>query len=294
MFSSGGPKQYPYLARYLEQDQKRAKPGQTAMWPVAFSVFAGTALFALLRSMNVAGGEVYVALAAVIGISAYFFRRNNQRKVEPTPQEIAAQEAKARLHLSLTEKRLNLDAPAPVATLLEESARHWSRIDAALKSPAWNAANLPEHYVRARHQARAAADLTMDEIIVTLEPTILSLGQRPDWRDAADNVVKTVFRPPDAVPGPRPLGQEIVQGIFAGIFQRGNSESPLPPEFYPAQQLAEKLRDLAVEVEATKAGVGSLPQAPPRVESTLETALTELRSIREAEDELRENLRAGN
>ena len=67
----------------------------------------------------------------------------------------------------------------------------------------------------------------------------------------------------------------------------------MPAAFAPVREIAEKLRALAQETERMSHEARMDVDVPPVASPTrsLDQTLSELRSIRQAEDELRENLR---
>lgn len=271
MFTSGGPKQYPQLARYLDQDLKRGEPSPldgalraSTGFAVAATLFALVTLAAISPLITAPIALVAIATRILIG------RKANAMRRKPSTAEIEAKPVKVTLHKSLFDKRLELDTPVAIAALLEECARLSSRIDVALNSPTWNSDQLPAHYVRAREQIRDAAAHAMNEIIVTISPAVIPTDRKPDWRDVAEDVIDKV------------------------VFNRksSNSGAALPSEFHAARELAEKLRDLANEVETAKNEVSEF-QAIPKAQHSIDAALSDLRSIKDAEDELRQNLQSG-
>ena len=156
------------------------------------------------------------------------------------------------------------------AELLEESARNWSRATTALNDPFWMNEGLPGHWSALREHALEAVDDAMGDLILLTQPYLKPITPKTDWQDVVGNVVGGLFGV-----SPQPDGE------------------PLPPVFGAAREIAGKLKMLATQVEdATKQVILDQPNSESMPSSTsLDACLGELKSIQQAEGELRQNLR---
>lgn len=232
------------------------------------------ALAAAVGTMMMASilGTWLVLAAAVLAPLALFPVVRNYKRQQQSPEAARREEVREvglRMREMIEQRRLHRDIDPGSLTLLEESARCWSRAHAAFESPYWTSTTLPLDYQAARDKARSAADESMGDILLLYRNHVPErVGSRPAM-DYVDEALENF--------------------VFKG---RTDSRMP-PPAFHTARHVAEKLKSLADEAEALgQDGVrdASIP-APPVVGHSLEAALCELRTIREAEEELRQDLR---
>jgi hypothetical protein len=265
----GKLKNYPNLAQYLRQEV-RQRHGSRTEAEVALGV-AAAAAFVALGVLTLFFGSILVLFLGFAAMAAGFPPLAKKLRKPKTPEEMRAVEAQsvARVMLECDEKRrLHRDLDPASLELLEECARHWSRATATLDSSFWKGDELPLHYRAAREQARHAVQESMHEVMLL-------------YRDFL----------PDQVTSRAPL-DFVDEALTEYVFKKPNQGRFPPRAFEPVRSIADKLRMVADEVEVLSQeaihDVG-IP-APLEPGRALDATLGELRSIRQAEDELRQNL----
>lgn len=236
------------------------------MWPAvltaggAIAGASGVSLFARI-------GDPAQLIPIIIGfggmaIGIWRLLVTYQSLPRPTRRELDARKAADSLRKLIESRRLHRDLDSGTLILLEESAHAWGRIHAALGSGYWANDAVPASVQTARNQVRAAADAGMEEI---LSMYVHHLPGDVGSRHALDYV------------------QEALES-FTGKGSRDVSGPP--PVFYAARDVAEKLRILAQEAEnlATRTHIEQATGS----RSELDAALSELRLLKAAEDELRQ------
>jgi len=270
MFPTNKAKQYPYLAEFLNYVARQHPPIQA---PSGLSVLA-MGIGAICFTLGAWGvpGQVLLMLFGALAVGAGLFMQH-RKPPELTPEhrrKLAAREVGIRMRQMIDQRRLHRDIDEGSLVLLEESARCWNRAHAALGSAYWTSDNLPVTYVAARRQALAAVDDAMDDILLLYQNHV-----------------------PDQVTS-RPAVDYVEEALETFVFKGKTSHRMPPPAFDAAREIAEKLRMLAEEAErlgqqgARQAGLPDV-QIPGR---SLDVALSELRTIRQAEEELRQDLRS--
>jgi hypothetical protein len=167
-------------------------------------------------------------------------------------------------------RRLHLVLHPGIATTLNECAGFWQRIQMASDRKLWEDAGVEPHWLAARADWEAAADLAMAQALLLTDSSINRATARPRVEEVVEDLLDTyVFKRPS------------------------QTNEPLPPAFEPLREIAEKLKTLADEVEAaTRRLAGTERQAPTAdAAKRLDEVLGELRSIHEAETELKQDLR---
>jgi hypothetical protein len=109
-------------------------------------------------------------------------------------------------------------------------------------------------------------------MLILMKPCFQPDPTRSEWKDVMDDVIEKYVTGP-----PRPRGDQF------------------PVVYDQARELAEKLKLIASEVERATEEVSrdETVDLGYRSAAALDLALHDLRTIREAEDELRQNLQAG-
>lgn len=266
----GNPKQYPNLVRFLNHFT-RLKIGNQLRFPkeTAGRVIAGVGLIALalplvgLSSLSIVLGVVL----AGAGIGLMFGRR-----VELTPEDefmLSAQKVAATMQQCLVKRRLHRDLDNASLMLLEESCRHWARVQQAFQTSFWDAKTLPLHYQTVREQSLKASDRSMGEVMMLFQDQLPSQVVSRSPMDFVEEAVEKFVKPTKG------------DTRFAG------------PAFEPTRKIAEKLRTLADEAENVALETAQDPLVAPEIQpgTALDSSIGELRTIRQAEDELRQNLR---
>ncbi|MDR3692047.1 MAG: hypothetical protein P4L46_21890 [Fimbriimonas sp.] len=270
--------QFPYLTQYIHWavDWRRGwtigiTPTTVATGGVVAAVVGFIAMSAS-GGVQSAGGGFFAGFVTFIGymLGAWGVAAKRAR-VEPAQIRLRreARQIAERLEAILDKRRLHRDLSIEVSSVLEEGARNWHRAKAALESPYWRRADLPGHLRSAREQSLLAIDQGMQELLVLFATSIPTRPSRWAWTELVDEVV----------------GQD-----FLTTKGRLDQISPFHDE---ARGVAEKLLEMAdqVEVVSRRLAGEELISGAPKPGSALEATLAELRQLKEAEDELRQDLR---
>jgi len=263
MFSSNPVKQYPNLSRYVEYAAKQQRRDPREIWAAAL---AGMGLIALGAGL-VANAMLAVgaAIPMIAGAAFLWLKRDRPGKDPISAKRAEAIHTARVLKQMFDQRRIHRDLDEGSLALLEEAARCWIRVQTALGAEYWQDMDLPVTYVAARDQARAAADEAMMDIMRL-------------YRQALPENV-----------GARPAMDYVDEALEKFVFKSRNDRMP-PPEYYSARQVADKMLVLAQEAERiAREGVPALATPPGH---SLDVALGELRQIRQAEEELQNDLRA--
>lgn len=258
----------PNLKEYLANLTRNR--GNTALGPIIvgfFFLLAGLAL-AIPRALGSFAGFLAVALAVVVGAGVY--ARLNRRKLDPGRAKTRLEAMQVAIAMTRS-KRLHKDLDAPSAQLLDEAARFWRDTRVELDTPFWRNPKLPEHWKNVRIQTLSATDQAMEEMLVLLRG---SFHERPDqhgWETVVESAIETF------VTGPQ--------------LRKGDN---IPPGFHEARQIAEKLKLAAGQVRAASQEVVAETGETPLISSgaALDMVIGDMRSLQEAEQELRRNLNA--
>jgi len=195
-----------------------------------------------------------------------------RRSREEDPQLELKREAKQvarRLDASANKKRLHRDLSTEVQALLEEAARNWHRARSALESPYWKSAMLPTHLRAVRDQSLLAIDQGMQEMLVLFATSVPSKPGNWSFGEVVDEIA----------------GQDIFS-------TRGKAEH-ISPYYAQGRGVAAKLFELADQVESVSRQLAGqeLITGAPAPGSALEATLAELRQLKQAEEELRQDVR---
>lgn len=214
---------------------------------------------------------------------------NVLRKRQGKPRD-EAERAKIQAHHSSKpfqalrgRNRLHREVDASVLHLLEASAYHWSRVQSALNGPIWNAPDIGAHWAGVRQQAQLAADTAMSELM-TMASSAIGLPQRD--RDVEAKGVMKDFFDLEITEALNNLKTLAASDWTEYAHKSAHSEHIVRG----GMAVAERLRHLADEVEGAQSSLSSTPGAAPVEYSssqTLDAVLSELKAVKQAEDELR-------
>ncbi len=174
------------------------------------------------------------------------------------------------LQQSLVRRRLHRDLSSSTATVLEEGARQWSRVQNALKSPFWQDSNLPEHWRALRDQASQNAERAMLELILLLQSGFRPNTGGRNWESVVVDVVEQ-------------LGGKVTVN---------RDDEMVPITYQQARELLVVLSELADEIESSTrdlSEVSSMTDDRMRARLAMNQTVQELKAIREAEEELRQS-----
>lgn len=264
----GGAKQFPHLTRFLQRFLSRRFAPPTE-WSAAKIGFIALAVIAVNVALGIGRIEAAaVGLIAVVAGAVFVFGRGSRR--EPTPEQrfmMEAQAAASVMDQCIQKRRLHRDLDAGSLTLLEECARNWQRVQTTFSSGYWDGEDLPLHYRTAKEQALKAVDSGMAEVVLM-------------YRECLPEVVKG-----------RDAMDFVEEAVEKYVLKEPRNPGFPPPVFDKARKVAEKMRQLATEAEdLARTAETDMPAAGSLPGSALDLSIGELRSIRTAEDELRQNL----
>lgn len=268
MFFEDPAKRYPHLAQALNLLSRRSF--STPMNKGTQMVLLGSAAAFGLAI----GSAIEAAFAVAIATAVFgFFRFREARSLPPIQVDaraVEATEVARRMNQMLSKRRIHRDLDEASLLLLEESARQWFRAKSALEAPFWTSSQVPVQYQGIRRKAIEALDEAMDDVLLHYRMFV-----------------------PDEVQNRNPL--DYVDEALEQFTFKGRQRPYYPPAaFGPVREIAEKLSILADEAERLSREVHLDPAiahefAPGR---SLDETLAGLREIREAEEELRQNLRS--
>lgn len=180
-----------------------------------------------------------------------------------------------------SQRRLYKNIDPVAMQLMEAAAFHWTRVISATEGAYWSSPNLPAHWQAVRSQAIAAADAAMEELVLLCH-TCMGTPQRDrktDLKDVFEDFIELDIG--DALQGLR----QLTKADWQDYAHRSPNAAII---LEPGKQIAERLRDLADEVESMSSQV--LAEEPGRSASSaitsLDVVLSEMRTVRQAETEL--------
>ncbi|HSI73416.1 MAG TPA: hypothetical protein VK934_09580 [Fimbriimonas sp.] len=275
MLFSDRPKQLPYLSDYLQIAASRRPPIEVGNFKVGFVSLLAGAAGAVLCALAGAGLPAILAAGAA-SLGSYYFGAKAGGKIaalKPTDEELLleqqSREVVLRMQALMNKRRLHRDLSPDVAAILEEAASQWCRARTALLSPYWNRSELSLHMQQVRDNSLKAAERTMMELMILFSTSVPEQPGNWNIAEVADEV----------------LGKD--------IFASRNSRH-MSPFFEQAITLVEQMKSLADESEQVSRQLVNDPMigAQAKPGTALEATLSELRSIRQAEEELRQDLPA--
>ena len=259
------------LEHYLEsRTPYRPGPAVGPGWIAASLVAAAGAVGGYAIHLN---PEICVGLAcgaAVLGLRFAFAKPSAPKSPADDLMEKAEQVAYKMREFS-ARRRLHLVLHPGVAATLNECAGFWQRIKISSDRKLWEDRGIEPHWLTARADWEAAADLGMAEALLLADRSMLLRPNRPRAEEVVEDLLDTyVFKRPT------------------------NNQDPLPVTFPALRELAEKLKTLAQEVESATRRLARTDKNEITADASkrLDQVLGELRSIHDAESELSQDLRA--
>ena len=283
MFSTGRSKHYPRLGEFIERRVQASREGDAALGVVGgvVGIVAGVlgGIFGVLAGMGVVSASPQVIATIVVALNlgvwlaiGGFWLAAKRRRAERRPRrhQRQAEATLAQMHYALYRRRLHRDLDPVAGTLLEEAARIYLRLRQTLEGPFWSGRDLPEHWKTVRGQALRASDEAMDEIVVILADC-LKTGR--------------------AQSGVFELVEQVVDSIKGGTIPAADGT---PSGFAQAREIAAGLGKLAGEIETATEQVVREESVAADFSSlnSIDLCLGELRTVRQADEEMRENLRS--
>ncbi|MBI1756889.1 MAG: hypothetical protein HYR64_07270 [Fimbriimonas ginsengisoli] len=269
MFFRPSHHDYPNLAEYLRTLRRQNERASEVVAVIAVVVGLGVS-FAFALLMREIGGEGFsrfgvLGLFAGLGLAFWFTRR---QKTRPEALLAEAREVAKDMSTRLERGRLMRDLGQPSMDVLEECARGWAKVNQLLGTPFWRDADIPVHYRTIRETVLNSVEGAMAEAILLFRNNLSDSHGLSDLKAMAGEVLEEV------------------------VFGKPRLPQHLPSGFGPARELADKMRLLVNEVEtvAQRAQEELAPLGPATASASLDLCIGELRSIRQAEAELRQNL----
>jgi hypothetical protein len=284
MFFTGRSKQLPNLSDYLDKkiQEQRSRGSRIGIAGGIIGTTAGLigALFGILAGLGAITFSTtslvvtiillnLVCWLAILGYHMYEKKKMAAEKPAERKHQAEAEAIVVQMYQALYRKRLHKELDDSAGALLEDCGRNYMRIQNTLSMPFWMSDELPGHWRAVRDQSLLAAEQAMDEALVMLKGSFHPGRRKGNWEEIVEDVMSEFTQPAKR----RPVDH-------------------LSPGFRPAREIAEKLKLLASEVERA---TGDLAKDEAIAEeftagASLEMALSELKTIQVAEDELRQNL----
>lgn len=277
-------KHYPYLADYLDVRLAEIREGYAkigifggiagavaGLLGAAFGILAGTGVIAPSTGAIVAT-ILLLNVGTWLAIGGFYLALRKRKELASTSrvhQKESERVAKEMVQ-SLNRRKLHKELDPAAGRLLEEASRNFIRVRKALDTPFWAGEDLPAHWKGLRDQALLASSQAMDEVLV---------------------IFAGCMRRPAANTGFFDFIEDVVDNFKGGSIPESDT---IPAGYEQAREIAERLKLLAGEAEqATGQVFRDATVADDFIASqSLESCLSELKTIRKAEDELRENLRS--
>jgi len=266
--------QYPYLVSYLHETERvdlfREFRGQETL-TTGIGVFCALGTWALLMPFGAlvaltSLGPLLIMAVVVTGIIN--LKRRAAMRTPEFESKVEAYQLVAVMRRMLELNRLHRDLSDSTLTLLDEIARTRGQIHDILNMPFWQQSHLSPTLGELKRQAIVAADQsTIDAVLQFRNSLPTQVQARPVW-SYIDEAVET----------------------FTGRAVRATPFTEIG--FDGAFRVAQKLQMLKSEIEqltnAAPMGVaGEVEQMPGAL---IDDALMEIRTIRKAEEELRQGL----
>jgi hypothetical protein len=263
MFGTKIARQYPNLVGFILESGKEDWPTPlviTGSVVASFGVISmigafisGAGLIALLGLAPIFGG---------IGVALSSWYRKPRTSEEARKRDVRAA---AKIFKALVDNhRLHRDLDPNSLLVLEECAHHWMRVKIAFTTGQWQESSLPHTYVTARDAALRSATEAMEDVLLAYREVL-----------------------PKSVDGRSPMDY-IDEALEAFTIKGKSGLRPIPPSFAIARDVADRLRTLADEAE--RLAFQSRQSEGFRPGRSLDSALSGLRDLRAAEEELEEEL----
>lgn len=285
-------RKFPYFTGYLEvMNQEAERELVSSIPPGAWLSGIGFAAGALLVLGLISGSWVVGAATAAIGALGLIIGLTNahrKRRLREDPREQRRQQvfkvAKELRELEV-HRKLNKWMDPVALHLLEAGAYNWTRIMKTLDSPQWSPRDLPAYWVQIKQQVQLAAAEGMADLVLLTRSCV-----GPPQKDRQDDI-KNIFES---------FVDLDIADALQGMKQMASSDWTAYAHQSPQAQaisqhgrlIAERLKDLAddVEAKASEIAVSSSTMTGLQSLEALDGVLGELRSVRQAEDEVQQRL----
>jgi hypothetical protein len=270
LFGNKG-EQYPHLVAYLRETERLDlfKEFHQRWGRIIASAFFGPIIFGVLfRSFITMFGLILIS--AILGLTALFVMRKKKAELF-TPEiesRLEAHRLFGALRKMLTLNRLHRDMSESTLTLLNEIARTRLETKQLLESPYWRQPTLPDTYCQLRDQAVTATDQAMMDAVLQFRATIPTEVSSRKPGDYVNEALETFLKVPKSYSPGGDIG------------------------FEAAFKIADKLQQMRNELEhMTVKGESETMFTPSDLPGgMLDLTMSEIRTIRQAEEELRQGL----
>lgn len=274
MFFGNKAEQFPHLATYLRENEKLdlfRDFNHRWIQIIGVAMISPLMLGFLANSMSINVPRWLIGVAS-IGIGVYLsFQMMRKRAELHTPEmesRLEAHRLYGALHKMLQLHRLHRDMSDSTLTILDELARTRTEVRQLLDTPFWKQPGISETYLQLRRQALAAADQAMMDAVMQFK---FSIPEKVEARRVSD------------------FFDEAVES-FTKV-KRGTGKLP-EPGFDTVFSIAERLQEMRSELERItlrqeQEDVFLGVQVPGGL---VDRAMSEIRTIRMAEDEIRQGL----
>ncbi len=261
--------QYPHLISYLREiegldlfKEFHQRWGTIVLASIAVPFFLGIGLHM----------SAFLTLLVTIACGGLAIFMMKQRKAELFTPEMESRLEAHRLfgamRKMLTLNRLHRDLSEATLTLLNEIARTRLETKQLLESPYWRQPTLPVTYVQLRDQAITACDQAMYDAVMQFRNAIPTHVETRRPGDYVNEALETFLK----------VQKPMYQSADIG--------------FDSAFRIADKLQQMRNELEKmTAQGEQDVMVAPSDIPGGMvDVAMTEIKTIRQAEEELRQGL----
>lgn len=277
LFPSQLPKRLPCLSAYVTRmaarsPESRGAQGAGCMMAGLTSAIAFVGLERIMPIFFAIALTLFIVLPLLAGLASVWVNHLSRPRNEDEERRREAHEAILFMNNALNKGKLHRRIDRAAGLLLEECARQWLRIHDAVSGTFWEDKDLPAHWKHVRDQSTSAANRAMDDLIVMLKPVLETRDKQTSTQEFIGDMLENVLNV--KVEGP---------------------VEPLPAAFLPARDIAQKLMQLADEVEETTQRAADDPSFREHYSSAtqIDHVLGELRAIKQAESELHQEIGRG-
>lgn len=304
MASSKLKREYPYLAAYLDHEIASPSIAVTerimGMGCAAVGIGAplggiaiglATSLLTGNFGLGMVGGLFgFIGTIALGGVLI-------AKKVKASQKPVSEEDRLLREAMGSRSALLDLDKNKkltkwldPVAAqLLEAGAYHWSRVRTTLDASAWTHGDVPGHWKALREKALTGADVAMAELLILASGCVGEpmKNRKDEWNSIVEDFVSLDI-------------EDALRGLSKATSNHPNQYRYTSPNtrdiFDPGKRIAERLKDLADEVQnatprvlAETSNTVAIPGATTGYATeSLDVLLGEIKAVRQAEKELHE------
>lgn len=269
LFSNKG-EQYPHLVAYLRETERLDifKDFHQRWGRIIAAAFGAPIAFRMV--LPILGWSEALVASIVLGSIAIVIMRTKKAELY-TPEiesRLEAHRLFGAMRKMLTLNRLHRDLSESSLTLLNEIARTRLETKQLLESPYWRQPTLPDTYCQLRDQAITATDQAMMDAVLQFRATIPTEihSRRPG--DYVYEAMETFFKVQKVPVAGGDIG-------FDGAFKIANK----------LQQMRSELEKMTVK------GENEALFTPADIPGgMLDVTMSEIRTIRQAEEELRQGL----